>query len=169
MIHPLVKIITVDGFFKEEEATQLSMCVENLQYQKTEFGTEIPNFNLIPENAGQLFSDIIGNNLQIDETRSGVFRFPELFVHFEGFDAMDEWCFVVALWPSTFNVYENLNGPKNALEGHKLGYRNMFEWDCKINYLLNPGQGVLFRPWLFHSFDSGLIQMFRLKEINNGN
>ena len=169
MIHPLVKIITVDGFFKQEEATQMSMVVENLQYEKTEFGTEIPNFNLVPPDADQLFSDIIGANLTVDEARSGVFRFPELFVHFEGFDATDEWCFAVALWPSTFNVYENLSGPKTALEGHQLGYRNLFEWDCKINYLLDPGQGVLFRPWLFHSFDSGLIQMFRLRELQNDN
>jgi hypothetical protein len=40
----------------------------------------------------------------------------------------------------------------------------LFEWDLKTNYLLDPGQGILFRPWLFHSFDTGLIQMFRLRE-----
>lgn len=164
MIHPLVKLITVDGFFTQEQAVTLSRTVDTLKYEKSEFGKEIPNFNLVPPDANKLFSDIIGTNIVVDEERSGVFRFPELFVHFEGFEGSNEWCFMVALEPSTFNVYENLRGPKNALEGHKLGYRNLFEWDLKTNYLLDPGQGILFRPWLFHSFDTGLIQMFRLRE-----
>ena len=86
MIHPLVKLITVDGFFTQEQAVTLSRTVDTLSYQKSEFGKEIPNFNLVPPDANKLFSDIIGTNIVVDEERSGVFRFPELFVHFEGFD-----------------------------------------------------------------------------------
>ena len=45
MIHPLVKIITVDGFLNEDHATQLQNAVCNLQYVNSEFGKEIPEFS----------------------------------------------------------------------------------------------------------------------------
>jgi hypothetical protein len=100
----------------------------------------------------------------VNEEQSGIFRFPEIFIHFEGFDATNEWVFAVALQQSTFNVFEHKDGAVNALQSHEFNYRNLFEWDLKVNHVLDPGQGVLFRPWLFHSFNSGLIQTFRLKE-----
>lgn len=166
MIHPLVKIITVDGFFSQEEAQRLSLITDILQYEQKEFGKEIQHFNMVPDNADEMFSNILGTNIKVDQDRSGIFRFPELFIHFEEFDSTDEWVFAVALQQSTFNVYEHISGARSALDGYKFGYRNLFEWDLNINYVLKPGQGVLFRPWLFHSFDTGQIQVFRLKEIN---
>lgn len=166
MIHPLVKIISVDGFFSHEEAKRLSYTTDMLQYAQKEFGKEIENFNMVPENANEMFSNILGTDIEVDEERSGVFRFPELFIHFEEFDKTNEWVFAVALQQSTFNVYEHQSGAKSALDGYKFNYRNLFEWDLNINYVLKPGQGILFRPWLFHSFDTGQIQVFRLKEID---
>ena len=163
-MHPLVKIINIDGFFIQDQATQMYNCVRNLQYKESEFGKEIPEFYLIAPDANEQFSAILGAEVEVLEEYSGRFRYPSLFIHFEGFDTLNEWVFAVALDNSTFNVYESLKGPKNALEGHDLPYRDLFAWDLTINYLLKPGQGVMFRPWLFHSFDSGLIQTFRLRE-----
>ena len=164
MIHPLVKIITVDGFFSKEEAVHLSNITYNLQYKPTDFGQEIENFNMVPEDANQMFSNILGTNIEVIEDSSGMFRIPERFIHFETFTDTNEWVFAVALQHSTFDVFEHQSGARHALDGHKYNYRNLFEWDHKINYQLDPGCGVLFRPWLFHSFDCGLIQVFRLKE-----
>ena len=166
MIHPLVKIITVDGFLTEEDGIRLSNVVRGLQYVQQEFGKEIPNFNLIPENANKLFSDILNTNVEVDEDLSGVFRRPELFIHFEGFDTLNEWVFACALDQTMFNIYEHETGAKSALEGTNFNYRNLMEWgtNTKVSYELKPGEGVLFRPWLFHSFDGGLIQIFRLRE-----
>lgn len=168
MIHPLVKLISVDGFFSEEEARRLSYVTDQLKYEKFEFGQQIPDFNMVPENANEMFSTILNTDMLVDEDRSGIFRIPEMFIHFEEFDGIDEWVFAVALQQSTFNVFEHQSGASTALDNYQFGYRNLFEWDLQINYVLKPGQGVLFRPWLFHSFDSGLVQMFRLKE-KNGN
>lgn len=164
MIHRLVKIITVDGFFDEAQAEHLCSATYNLQYAETQFGKEIPNFNMVPENADKMFSDILGTSIEIDEDRSGIFRIPENFIHFESFENTNEWVFAVALQESTFNVFEHKSGVANALKEYKYNYRNLFEWDLIINYQLKPGHGILFRPWLFHSFDSGQIQVFRLKE-----
>jgi hypothetical protein len=168
MIHPLVKLISVDGFFSEEEARRLSYVTDQLNYEQCEFGKQIPDFNMVPEGANEMFSTILNTNMLVDEDRSGIFRIPEMFIHFEEFDGIDEWVFAAALQQSTFNVFEHQSGASTALDNYQFGYRNLFEWDLQINYVLKPGQGVLFRPWLFHSFDSGLVQMFRLKE-KNGN
>lgn len=167
MIHPLVKIITVDGFFTQDQASYLSNVTYTLQYENAEFGKEIPNFNMVPENSNQLFATILGSNFTVDEDSSGVFRIPDNLIHFESFEKNTEWIFVVALQESTFNVYEHQSGATTALDGYQFNYRNLFEWDLQINYVLKPGQGILFRPWLFHSFDSGQIQLFRLTENEN--
>ena len=168
MIHPLVKIITVDGFFNQDEAIRLCNITYNLQYVEMDFGKQIENFNMVPENSNEMFSNILNTTIEVEEDRSGVFRVPERLIHFEDFSGQDEWIFAVALQSSVFDVFEHSTGVTNALHGYKFNYRNLFEWNHKINYHLDPGQGIIFRPWLFHSFDSGLIQVFRLKE-KNGN
>ena len=161
----ILKTMTIDGFYTKEDATNLSHVVGNLQYKDFDFGSEIEDFNVVPEDADEMFSKVLGRNVIVDKDSSGIFRLPEHFIHFEGFDATNEWLFVVALENSTFNIYEHKTGVKTALDGYQFNYRNLFEWDLTVNYLLEPGQGIFFRPWLFHSFDMGLIQLFRLKEI----
>ena len=79
-----------------------------------EFGEKIENFNMVPENANDMFSNILNTNMEVDEDKSGIFRKPENFIHFEEFSNTDEWIFAVALQPSTFNVFERV-GSKNHL------------------------------------------------------
>jgi len=40
--------------------------------------------------------------------------------------------------------------------------RNLFEWDVCVNIRLEQNQGVIFRPWLFHSVEDGIVQYYRL-------
>lgn len=164
MIHTLVKIMVIDGFFKEEEAIRLRNITNNLGYVDEEFGQQIPHFNMIPENANEMFSNILNTKIEVDEDNSGIFRKPVTWIHFEGFDATNEWLFAVALSETTLNIFEHQSGATTALNGHQFNYRNLFEWDLQIDFVLKPGQGILFRPWLFHSFNGGLIQLFRLRE-----
>lgn len=164
MIHPIVKVITVDGFFTPEEAIRLTDITYYLKYQPTQFGDEISNFNMVGETTNELFSQILNTNINIIDEQSGIFRKPSNLIHFESFENLNEWIFIVALQSSTLNIFEHNTGIDNALKGYEFNYKNLFEWDLQVNYLLKPGQGVLFRPWLFHSFDTGLIQIFRLTE-----
>lgn len=166
MIHYLTKIILIDQFFKSEEANQIVNATYFLQYQPMEFGEEIPNFNMVSDDIDELFSKMLNTNIIVDKKQSGIFRKPNNLIHFESFDNLNEWIFMVALQPSTLNIFEHKSGADNALSEYKFNYRNLFEWDLQINHLLKPGQGILFRPWLFHSFDSGLIQLFKLKETD---
>lgn len=164
MINSIVKLIAIDNFYSQEEAKRLSSITYNLQYEQAEFGSEVKNFNMVsPEFSGQL-AELLNTNIKVDEDNSGIFRIPDQFIHFEPFDSLNDWIFVVALQESIFNLYEHETGTQNALENYKYNYRNLFEWKLITSHILQPGHGVLFRPWLFHSFDSGQIQIFRLRE-----
>ena len=164
----ILKTLTIDGFYSTEEAIRLSNVVASLQFNPIQYdlGTEIENFNLVPENCSELFSSVLHRKVIVDDENSGSFRIPKMFIHFEDFYTAQDLIFVVAVEPSTFNIFEHKSGAENAIQGRDFVYRNLFEWDLTVNYLLKPGQGVFFRPWLFHSFNNGIIQMFRLKEVD---
>lgn len=164
MITPHIKTMTIDGFYVPESAQQICSAIFNLPYTPSDFGCEIENFNMVPQDADALFSTVLQKQVIVDP-ESGVFRVPSLFVHFENFSGPRDWMFVVALQQCTFNIYEHKSGATSALEDTKFGYRNLFEWDLMVNHILKPGQGVFFRPWLFHTFDTGLIQIFRVQEV----
>lgn len=166
----LLKLITVDDFYSEEEGYNIGRVILPLmQFEKNDFGEDLVNFNMVPNDADEIFSKVLNNKVTVDKERSGVFRKPDYssFIHFEEFESIYDWLFVVAIDPTTFNVFEHKSGAKNAREGYEFAYRNLFDWNLKTNLILEPGQGVFFRPWLFHSFNSGLIQIFKLKEVND--
>lgn len=166
----IIKTMTIDGFYSRQEGIDIKNTVSNLGgYMDDEFGRELKNFNMVPGDADELFSKVLNKKVEVKKDLSGIFRFPELFIHFEPFANLREWLFVVAIDSSTFNIYEHQSGAKSALQGHDFRYRNLLEWDLTVNYLLEPGQGVFFRPWLFHSFDQGLVQIFRLEEKEDDN
>lgn len=160
----ILKTITVDNFYPKNVAMEIADTVFHLKYDDYEFGKQISNFNMINDNLSKTFSQVLKREVTINKEESGFFRVPKLFIHFESFNNINEWMFVVALQTSTFNIFEHQSGACTALDGYQFNYRNLFEWELKVNYILDPGQGVFFRPWLFHSFDKGLIQFFRMTE-----
>lgn len=166
MISPLVKVMVIDGFLEQKEAERLCLIAKNLPYDEYEFGHQVSNFNMVSENANEIFSSVLGTKIEVDEENSGIFRRPVSWIHFESFDATNEWLFFCALTESTtLNIFEHQSGATTALDGYEFNYRNLFEWELQLNFVLKPGQGILFRPWLFHSFNGGQIQMFKLREM----
>jgi len=159
-----IKTMTIDGYFTEMQARDISLAVSGLNFTEHDFGKEIDDFNMVSDDSDSIFSDAFRMNLKVDKERSGIFRYPKQFIHFEESNSQDDWIFACALEESIFNTFEHKSGACSALDGYNFNYRNLFEWDLLVSYILKPGQGILFRPWLFHSFDSGLIQIFRLKE-----
>jgi hypothetical protein len=166
----VVKLIHADNFFPADDAQKLYLVASNLQFVEKPYGLEIDNFNLVTPGMDPIFSSVIGEEVIIDHARSGIFRRPmNCIIHFEEFDDLTEWCFIVALESTTFNLYNHLeSGPlskvnaRSALDGYRFNYRNMMEWDVCVNIRLEPNQGVIFRPWLFHSIEDGLVQYYRL-------
>ena len=162
-----VTLIHADDFYNVNEIDALHSTISSLPFIRKEYGEEIENFNLIQPGLQDIFSFIIGEQVTIDEKHSGVFRRPmRCQIHFESFNNPNEWCFMIALERTTFNVYKHLSGAKNALYGTNFNYKNLFEWDYTTNILLEKNQGLFYRPWLFHSIEDGLIHYFKL---NSGN
>ena len=163
----MVKMVLADNFFPDDDAEKLYHITKSLQFVQKEFGEEIEHFNLIKPGIEEVFSHILGEEVEIVEEYSGIFRRPTLTgVHFEGFDSPEEWCFIVSLdsVETHFNVYKHASGAENSLQGYKFNYRNFFEWEYDINLSLKRNQAVFFRPWLFHSIQDGLIQYYRLRK-----
>jgi hypothetical protein len=164
----IAKLIHADNFFIPEEAEKLLVVGQHLPYVEKEYGMEVDQFNLTFPGLDPIFSKLVGEEVMVDEERSGIFRKPtNCVIHFESFDTLNEWCFIISLQKTTFNLYNHLEkfgvvNARSALDGYQWNYRNLFEWDYYTNILLEPNQGVIFRPWLFHSIEDGLVQYYRL-------
>jgi hypothetical protein len=164
----MVKMIHADGFYPPGDAQRYCAAVQGLKFTARQYGWELENFNMILSHLEPVMSRVLGERVVIDSVRSGVFRRPlNNVIHFEEFDSLNEWCFVVALERNTLNLYHHTQADgtvdaHTALEGYSHNYRNLFEWDLHTNILMEPNQGVFFRPWVFHSLDSGLVQYYRL-------
>jgi hypothetical protein len=84
-------------------------------------------------------------------------------IHFESFDAINEWCFVMPIKETTINfLYHKETKARTSLEHASLDYRYFPDWDYYANVLLKPGDGIFFRPWLFHSLERGMVHYFRM-------
>jgi acylphosphatase len=168
----MVKLIHADGFFGGDDANRYPAIVGNLNFVEKEYGHELEHFNMILKGIEPVFSKVLGEKIQLDHKRSGIFRRPSQFIHFEGYESLDEWCFVVALEKTSFNLWHHLGSglgesgkadAKSALDGWEYNYRNLLEWNIDTNIVLEANQGVFFRPWMFHSLDEGkLVQYYRL-------
>lgn len=169
----MVKLIHADGFFPDGDAERYCNIVKNLSFVETDYGLEIPNFNMILSGIEPTLSKVVGERVIVDSKKSGIFRRPlNNLIHFEAFESLNEWCFIIALEKTTLNLWYHLKNPGDgeigeadawsALDGWQYNYRNLLEWNIHTNIILRPNQGVFFRPWVFHSLEDGIVQYYRL-------
>ena len=169
----VIKLIHADGFFPGDEAKNLAAVVRDVSYVERDYGYEIPHFNLILPGAAEVFSQILGEEVDIDRERAGTVRRPfNGMIHFESFTDPNEWCFILALEKTTLNIYKHVSDIRyneldqtdsiNVFQGHNFNYKNLFEWDVVSNIVLECNQGVFIRPWVFHSLDDRLVQYYRI-------
>jgi hypothetical protein len=174
MSRSMVKLIHADGFFPNNDVHNLRALAESLEFVRKPYGQEVPNFNLIFPDSEIVFNKVLGERVIVDPVRSGVIRRPHNnAIHYEHFETPDEWCFVVALEPTTINFWYHIDptssmgelgaaDSRHALEGAEHNYNNLFEWRIHSNILMEPNQCLFFRPWVFHSLQDGLVQYYRL-------
>jgi hypothetical protein len=165
---PMVKMIHADGFFPAGDTERCVAVVKNVPFTEKSYGYELENFNMVLSGVEPILSKVLGERVVVEHKRSGIFRRPfNNIIHFEDFNSLNEWCFIVALEPNTLNLYHHKDDQgyidaKTALDSWDHNYRNLFEWELHTNVLLEANQGVFIRPWVFHSLDSNLVQYYRL-------
>lgn len=167
-----IKLIHADGFFPPGEELSLISAVKDLRYEMKPYGYEVQNINLIFKDIEPVFSKMLGEPVTLDKQKSGVFRKPiNNIIHIEDFSSINEWCFIIALESTTFNIFHHTSDTRfasgevdheTALTKADFNYRNLFEWKLVTNIHLTPNQGVFFRPWCFHSLENGIVQYYRL-------
>jgi hypothetical protein len=178
MSRSMVKMLHADNFFPEGDAENLRVTACQMNFIEKDYGYELENFNLIFPDIELIFNKVLGERVSVDPIRSGVIRKPfNNAIHFESFDSPDEWCFFVALEPTTINLWYHIEDStmgefskpdsRSVFDGVKFNYRNLFEWKIHTNILLEQNQGIFIRPWIFHSLESGLVQYYRLISDNN--
>ena len=169
----MVKIIHADDFFPEGDADNLRQTAEGMQFIQKPYGYELDNFNMIFPDIELVFNKVLGERVIVDPIRSGVIRKPfNNEIHYEQFDSPEEWCFFVALEPTTINLWHHIedqtagelskSDSTSVFEGADFNFYNLFEWKIRTNILLEPNQAIFIRPWTFHSLDSGMVQYYRL-------
>ena len=168
VVDNMIKLLHADNFFYKNDIDKLLNIANNLKFEEKEYGYEILNFNFIIPELDPIFSKFVGEEVKVDKSNSGVFCRPKLNIHFESFNSLSDWIFIVALEPTTFNLYYHVqSGFRSALEGYKFNYKNFLNWNYYTNILLEPNDGIIFKPWLFHSLQDGLIQVYRLTGKKN--
>jgi hypothetical protein len=164
----MVKLIHADNFLSAPDAQRLVDVTTGLKFSPKPYGWELEHINMVLDRLEPLMSRVLGERVVIDHKRSGIFRRPlNNVIHFEDFDSVNEWCFVCALEQNTLNLYHHVTptgevDAEHAMQGQQFNYRNLFEWHLHTNIMLKPSQGVFFRPWVFHSWDQGLVQYYRV-------
>lgn len=170
----MVKLIHADDFFPEGDTEKLVDFTKDLKFVPTAYGSEVENINLIYPDIETIFYHVLGERVTVDPNTSGAFRRPyNNAIHFETFHSLNEWCFFIALERTVVNFWHHIDDDSGIGElqsskhtdariGVEYNYKNLFEWKIHTNITLEPNQGLFFRPWLFHSLESGLVQYYKL-------
>ena len=156
------KLILVENFYSKEDLIGITHTAKNLiEFEPTQFGEE-SYFGVPIANSSKSFSKFLEGDYRVQENQSGIFRKPMMNIHFESATSSDDWLFFTVLERTTFNLFQHNSGAENALQNTNLNFSNFTEWNYTANILLEPNQGLFFRPWLFHSIQGGLINYYRL-------
>jgi len=169
----MVKMLTADDFFPEGDVEKLRDCISASNFVPCAYGQELHNFNMIYPDIEVIFRNVLGERVTVDQKTSGVFRKPyNNAIHYEACQSLDEWCFFIALEKTVVNFWHHIDPDsigdlqvseeRDARAGVDYNFKNLFEWKIHTNITLEPNQGLFFRPWLFHSLESGLVQYYRL-------
>jgi hypothetical protein len=162
--------IYLNDFYQDVE--KIFVSIDTLDYTSLSQGLEVPNFLMVPDGIDKQFSSLVGQKINLSEN-SGVFRKPYTVIHFENFNKNTIFVGAIALCPTKFCTYkhkETNSFSVYSIENNLPEFvnNNCFDktkWETIADISMNPGSLILFKPWLWHSFDQKLMNFFYL-EVN---
>lgn len=170
----VINYIHARNYFPKDEVDQLRPLVQDVHWVDKKFGQEMEHFNLIFNDIDLVLGKMVGDLVEIDRPSSGTLRRTlHEVIHFEDFSDLNDWRFVVAVEENEFKTFIHKNGYKSFLEYIKdetedkpeLNYLDFEEWDNETTIKMKPNDVLFYRPWIFHSFQSGILHYYRLKVI----
>lgn len=160
----VLNFIHARDFFTEEVANNFASVAKGLveKYQPMEYGLEIPMFNMTYPEMDMLMGAMLGDYMKIVEEKSGTFRIPyDNLIHFEFFNSLHEWRLAIALEDNNFRTYRHITA-RDARIAYELDYHNPDDWKVETQINLAAGDAVLYRPWVFHSFEAKPIHCYTI-------
>jgi len=132
------------------------------------------HFNLIFNDIDLVIGKMVGDIVEIDRPSSGTLRRTiNEVIHFEDFEDLNDWRFVVSLEENEFKTYIHKDGYKSVLDFIKdeqsqdkeLDYINKDDWEVETSIKMKPNDVLFYRPWIFHSFQDGILHYYKLKVL----
>jgi hypothetical protein len=170
----VINYIHARDYFPKEEVDRIAPLIQDVQWEEKKFGQQMVNFNLIFPDIDLVMGKMVGDLVEIDRPNSGTFRkMMREVIYFEDFDDLNDWRFVVALEDNEFRTYIHSKGYKSVLEYAKdeneeksqLNFLNKEEWEVEATIKMKPNDVLFYRPWIFHSFEEGILHYYKLKVI----
>ena len=158
----------VENFYNN--ANQIYEIVSKLDYKQETFGLQIKDFYLVPQGIDEGFSQILGKKINLGE-KSGLFRKPYEFIHFENFNPKSLYLGIIALSDIKFYTYKHkeknyhqvIDLKENVQDFIVKNCNNKDLWDVASQVNMSAGDIILVKPWCWHSLDSGLVNIFYIE------
>lgn len=167
-----INFIHARDYFPKGEIEELRPLVEDVSWVDKKFGKEMEHFNLIFPDIDLVLGKMVGDLVEVDRKNSGILRRTlHEVIHFEDFDTLDDWRFVVALDENEFKTYIHKDGYKSLLdfieaeEKTNIDFADKEQWEEETIIRMKPNDVLFFRPWIFHSFQEGILHYYKLKVI----
>jgi hypothetical protein len=170
----VINYIHARDYFPKDEIEHLRPLVDDVSWIDKKFGKEMEHFNLIFEDIDLVLGKMVGDMVEIDRPNSGTLRRTlHEVIHFEDFTDLNDWRFVVAMDENEFKTYVHKDGFKSVIDYIKdeseekpiLDYSNKEDWIEEAVIKMKPNDVLFYRPWIFHSFQEGVLHYYKLKVI----
>jgi hypothetical protein len=170
----VINYIHARDYFPHDEVHNISPLVQDVHWIDKKFGKEMENFNLIFEDIDIVLGKMVGDLVEIDRPNSGTLRRTvHEVIHFEDFEDTNDWRFVVAVDDNEFKTYVHTSGYKSMLDYLKdeseekleLNWFDPEQWEQETTIKMKPNDVLFYRPWIFHSFQEGILHYYKLKVI----
>lgn len=161
--------IHCSGLYRDID--QLQSLMSAMEFEGMAFGEQIVNFNYVPAELEDFFTQEINSNVTIQQD-TGIFRKPSNVIHVEHFFQHSLWVVVVAMEDTALTIHEQDNVktvldvidkldtfiPDNCYDHDK--------WSTVNTINLKKNDYVYIRPWIWYSLEpTKLTQTFLLNTV----
>lgn len=160
----MISLILFNNLY--QDITGLSQVISPLEYKESVYGEEVKEFNFVSPGTEELFTELLKTPVKV----TSVFRKPYPVIHFENFTDNLQWIGIAAIEDTILNLYKHKETESETVFQIKVDINEFIKecfdetkWEKTSSIKINKGSLVCIRPWMWHSIDSSLVQVFYLE------